>query len=395
MKASLRGSFPANIILPQVIPFIDRIQDPLALQKVMDRCFGVINWDSQPIISFAKSVSLFFMFSYYIVCCFCALFFINPAEVTPDIYLNMWFYCAASAFCSLQWIVLFPSRHYFSQIVEYLTDIHRQDPFHPFRIRSRSMIFLSTAFLLTMNTCMAIFWSFLLYGSCPIAGAFRNPTVKLLSSMIYPVQSIHMATISNCAMVTCFAVLLVFTVEFDIVGEAFREAFSSWNSAQVRNCIERHRRLLQMVNLFRDHLRLYLLIAVGLYILLVTFTCFLLVVQLHAGDIQAMRYNVINAAFSIMTIVMYGVVCDLLEDRIREVGQQVYNAEWPSKLILNHGHRGRYLSGKSCLVMVIARSQKKVGFTCGNIYQMSTVTSMQVLKLCYTGFTVLWNATNR
>ncbi|XP_001663613.2 uncharacterized protein LOC5577941 [Aedes aegypti] len=393
MATSLRASFPTNVIIPRCIPFIDRIQNPLALQKSMDRYFGVIYWGSRPLEFFMKIFSLCFMLGFLLLCFGC-MFWVNPLEVPPDMYLNMWFYLAASTFVILQWITLFPNRHHYAKIVQYLSDLQRTDPFHPFRIRSRAVISLSTAFLLAMNTSMAIFWGFLLFGSCPMAFVFDDSFVKKLFSVIYPIQSAYLATLSNGGMVMCFAVLLVFTVEFSIIGENLREAFSNWNRDQIRSCIKRHQRLLEMVNLYRDKIRFFLLVVVGLYFLLVTFSSFLVVLQLHSGDVQALRYNVINAGFSIITIVLYGVVCDLLEETIREVGNQVYSSAWPSTLILDRKHRNVYNSGKRSLMMVIARSQQKVGFTCGSIYQMSTVTSMQVLKFCYSAFTVLWNATN-
>ncbi|XP_001663611.2 uncharacterized protein LOC5577939 [Aedes aegypti] len=394
MSNPTRCSFPSNIVLPRWLAFINQIQNPLALQKTVDRCLGFIVWDFDTKLSYAKLIFVVIMYIYLVVCCVCALFLVNPADVHPDYYLKMWFFIGAGASCSLPWIALLPARRHFATIHEFLTDQYRLDPYHPLRYRSRPVIFLCSVFFFSINTSISVFWCILLQGSCPITFAFRYPGVEPASSLVYLVECFHLGMTANGTMVTTLTTLLSFIVEFDVLGVELRESFSTMDVDVIRRSVERHQQLLELVNLFRAKIKPYFLIAMGLYLFLVTFSCFLLVVQLREGDFQALRFNVFNAAISIVTIIMFGVICDMVEDRVRRIGDQVYESEWPLKLVYDQGRGDVYRLQKSSLMMVIARSQKKVGFTCGDIYQMSTITSMQVLKLCYTAFTMLWNATN-
>ncbi|XP_019541466.3 uncharacterized protein LOC109412271 [Aedes albopictus] len=394
MSHLVRDSIPANITLPRCLAFVNRVQNPLALLKTVDQCVGFINWDFTTKLSYAKLIAVVIMYGYLLVSFVCALFLVDPAEVHPDYYLKMWFFIGAGVACSLPWITMFPARHHFGKILEFFTDQYRLDPYHPLRVRSRPIVFLCSAFFFTINTSISVFWCILLQGSCPMVFAFRYSIVERVSPIVYLVQCFHLGMTANGTMVTALTILLAFIVEFDVLGDDLRECFDTMTVDIIRRGVGRHQRLLDMVNLFREKIKPYFLIAMGLYLFLVTFSCFLLVVQLREGDYQALRFNVFNAAISIVSIVMLGAICDVLEDRVKQVGKQVYESGWPLKLVYNREKQDIYRWQKSSLLMVLARSQKKVGFTAGNIFQMSSVTSMQALKLCYTAFTMLWNATN-
>ncbi|KXJ69108.1 hypothetical protein RP20_CCG000088 [Aedes albopictus] len=394
MSNAVKGSFPANIVLPQCLGFLNRIQDPLALQKVVDRWLGFMTWDFTTKLSYLKLFLMVYIYTYYVICSICIMFLINPEDVHPELYIRMWFFIGAGASCLSRWIAVIPSRHHFAGIIKHLTDLTRQKPYQPLRVRSRPVIFLCSAYFFSINTSVSAFWTVLLMGSCPTDYVFRHPIVDFLSLILYPVETFLNGMVANATTLTILTTLLVFIVEFDILGWDFREAFNSSNQDEIRLCVERHQRLLEMVTLFREKTKSYFMIAMSLYFFLVTFSCLLLVVQLRQGDFQALRFNVINASMSIVSILLYGKICDMLEDRVRDVGDQVYGSDWPSKFDSTRGRRKAFLRQKSSILMITVRAQRKVGFTCAGIIEMSTVTSMQALKMFYTAFTILWNATS-
>ncbi|XP_001663612.2 uncharacterized protein LOC5577940 [Aedes aegypti] len=394
MSNSIRAAFPSNIVLPRWMGFIHRIQDPLALQKALDQLMGFISWDLTNKIIYIKVFLITYLFVYYVICSVFIIFLVNPEDVHPDYYLRMWFFIGAGASCIIRWIAMIPARHGFAIVIQHLTELTRQKPYQPLRVRSRPVIFLCSAYFFAMNTSVSAFWTVLLLGSCPTDYVIDSPILSYASLLLYPMETLINGMVATATTVTILTTMLVFIAEFDILGYDFREAFSTANSEEIRHCVERHQRLLEMVTLYREKSKLYFLTAMSLYFFLVTFSCLLLVVQLRQGDFHSVRFNGINAGLSIVSILLYGRICDMLEDRVQDIGNQVYGSDWPLKLFGTRERREVHQTQKSSILMVITRSQRKVGFTCGGIFEMSTVTSMQALKLFYTALTILWNATS-
>ncbi|KXJ69107.1 hypothetical protein RP20_CCG000085 [Aedes albopictus] len=376
---SARTDFLQN---PRTIPILRNLRDPFAFQKLLDRCIGFIHWDTKSAFTRAKLLLLAFTGTYYTLSCLC-LARINPAEVPLDHFFGMWFLVGGGCSCFSQWYVLAIERRHLAKVIEFLTNLQRRGVDHPTRARYRPRIVLYSIVHWTTNVSQTVVWSATLIFTSSIAHAASSWFVKVLAYVFFPVEIVLIGLTANVSQINTFTTLLVFAVEFEILGEDFRRAFDEWKLDDLKSCVRRHQRLLEMVMLFRDKLKMYLLLSLQIYFFSITFCCVMLVIQLKTGDNQ-MVYTMINLTTALFCLLLFGLLCDFLELKVTEISDQVFSSGWSRSICLDR-------SMKKNLLMVLMRSQKRIKFTCGDIYAMSIVTCMNVINMCYSAFTLLMN----
>lgn len=292
----------------------NNLQDPFAFQKLLDRCIGFIHWDFKSPFTWAKFALLTFTGVYYILSCLC-FSWVNPAEVPVDHYFGMCFLVGGGCSCVSQWYVLTIERHHLGEVLDFLSNLQQRGVDHPRRVRSRPRIVLCTIILWATNFSQTLLWSVTLVLTSSIAHVVTSPYLKILAYVFYPLEITLIGMLANVSQINIFTMLLVFAVEFDILGEDFRRAIDEWDSNGFRTCVQRHQKLLEMVILLRDKLKLYLLLALQIYFIAITFSCVMLVIQLKPGDSQ-LFYTMINLTTALLCLLLYGLFCDYLELKV-------------------------------------------------------------------------------
>ncbi|EAT34321.1 AAEL013418-PA [Aedes aegypti] len=362
--------------------FLGHFRDPFAFQKLLDRCIGFIHWDTESAFTRVKILLLVFTGTYYTLSCLC-LTRIDPAEVPLDHFFGMWFLVGGGCSCFSQWYVLAIERRHLAKVIGFLTNLQQNGIDHPTRVRQRSRIVLYSIVHWTTNVSQTAVWAVTLLFTSSIAHATSNSYLQMLAYIFFPLEIMLIGMTANVSQINTFTTLLVFAVEFEILGEDFRQALDKWNVVDMKTCVRRHQKLLEMVMLFRDKLKLYLLLSLQIYFFSITFCCVMLVIQLKTGDNQ-MFYTLINLTTALLCLLLFGLFCDYLDLKVAEISDQVFGSKWSERI-------SRDRSMKRNLLMILMRSQKKIKFTCGDIYAMSIVTCMNVINMCYSAFTLLMN----
>nr|NP_001345705.1 odorant receptor 75 [Aedes aegypti] len=367
---------------------LSRIEDPLLFHRTIDRYVGFLHWNLRTLSTRIKLLAIFLTFLYLTIAVL-SIPMIDPTTVPIDFYFGMWFLFGAGGSCFTQWLVLAHGRHKLREVIRFLTDLQRRDRHHPMRVRSRPRILVFVVLYWAQNVGQAVYWALTLKHTSPIQQASQFAVVKVLASWLYPPIIVMLGQMSDITQVMTFNTLLVFTVEFEILADDFRQAIDCWNVGELRECVRRHRRLLANALVFRDKLRMYLMLTLEIYFFLITYACFVMVIQLTGNGGSRSLFTILTGVVSIVCLILFGWVCDRLEVKASDVGRQVYNSDWPSNFIYREDNALDYRFTRKNLLIVMMRAQNRIRFSCGSVLDMSLETSYQLLKLCYSAFTIL------
>lgn len=230
-----------------------------------------------------------------IACIILATLAFNPTEVPIDNYFGKCF--IVGGYC-LQWYMLAIESHYFGKVVDCLLNLRQRD------VDDRQSG-------ITRLTQFAIEGLIL----CWIA-------ILLLSMM-----HLHWNTEDCCLFsVTiifkeCVAALyktyifFTFQNEFLILELDFYSAINGRNSDEFRTCDQRHQKLLEVANLFRDKLKLFLWLALKINFFVILICCKLLASKLKTTD-NYMFYTMISLLTAKLCVLLYGFYCGHLELKV-------------------------------------------------------------------------------
>ncbi|XP_058463032.1 uncharacterized protein LOC131437592 [Malaya genurostris] len=373
-------SKPSRLVANSSI--LGRIKDPFVFQKNLDRIAGFIS----PVAGVKIGIGIF-IFG-FLCATLLSLPWVDQEQAPIDFYFGVAFLFGTGGVCVALWICLFTERDHVREVIQFLSELQNGGATHRLRVRSRSVIVPFIILYWGQNVMQGLYWGVNLSHTNAIMHAVSNPVLKPLVSALYPVETALLGQMANVTQVTVFTTMLVFSVEWSILGEDIRQAYDEWDFVRIRRAVQDHQKLLEMTMQFRDALKLYLLLTLQMYFFIITYSCFLMVEQLNKSDGQSL-FSVVNILVAVISLILFGWFCDLLEDKVNDFGSLVYSTEWYNKLIYRSDQAALYRSRKKNFRMVLMRSQKKIQFTCGNFSDMSLTTSWKVLELCYSSFTLL------
>uniref|UniRef100_A0A182W4X9 Uncharacterized protein n=1 Tax=Anopheles minimus TaxID=112268 RepID=A0A182W4X9_9DIPT len=75
---------------------------------------------------------------------------------------------------------------------------------------------------------------------------------------------------------------------------------------------------------------------------------------------------------------------DRLNDMNAQIGMHLYNLAWPMELQYTAPNGSRYRQVRSSLLIMMSKSQKTLGISCGGMFEMSSEAFASLVKLTYT-----------
>ncbi|XP_062565586.1 uncharacterized protein LOC134227895 [Armigeres subalbatus] len=92
---------------------------------------------------------------------------------------------------------------------------------------------------------------------------------------------------------------------------------------------------------------------------------------------------------NLSNLLLYGYLCDQVEEQVIGINYQLYCSDWNMKIINTRAFRRQYKNMRQMILIVMQCTQKKIGFTCANLFEMSLDTCRSVLWYAYSVLTVL------
>lgn len=306
---------PANPFLSK-IPFVhssallNRIETPFLFFNHFDRLLGFVNWDFTTGATHFKLLLIIFVYTYFLASIISMLFVDLPQESFDSVF-GMLFLIGTGAACLALWHCLAFHRRDLRKIICFLSHLQTEDVNNPLRVRSRPTIAIFCVVYWMQNLAQGVFWAVNLMPTSSLAKVISWSSGKLLVFALYLVEVVLLEQMACCSQVLTFSALLVFTTEFTILGADFQQAYDCWDFNAIRSCIQRHQKLLEMVMLLRDKMKLYFLVIMQVHFFIITYSCFLLVVGLkHSGTLPV--DSSINLVSGLITLSLNGWFCDML-----------------------------------------------------------------------------------
>ncbi|XP_052900001.1 uncharacterized protein LOC128306510 [Anopheles moucheti] len=98
-------------------------------------------------------------------------------------------------------------------------------------------------------------------------------------------------------------------------------------------------------------------------------------------------YGVILSGF-LFALLLECYWCCQLVDRLNDVNAQIgmnlYNLAWPMELQYTKASASRYRQARSSLLIMMSKTQKSLGISCGGMFEMSSEAFASLVKLTYT-----------
>ncbi|EAT42233.1 AAEL006192-PA [Aedes aegypti] len=249
-------------------------------------------------------------------------------------------------------------------------------------------------------------WTIKGHTGTPLA-FYASDTIDKLNAVFYPITLFSLTLIFCYSLIVVSSIMSALTLEFRLLGTDFEHLFEqvgpletssnndsehNWKAVEYnfKLCVVRHQILLGSTLALRSLLKMYSLIQLLIYFLMVAIGAFLYVFTQVSFGFGVIFFAVCVVSVSV-NLLLYGFLCDRLEDQVESVGYRLYSSGWTDKLICSIEHAQRYKNFRKMMLIVMERTQKSVEFTCGNVYVMSLLTCRHVLWFAYSVFTVLIN----
>ncbi|XP_019541469.3 uncharacterized protein LOC109412278 [Aedes albopictus] len=309
------------------------------------------------------------------------------------------FLVIARQFCLAIWCSLAFNRQGLKEIWIYLLSV-QQDAVDDSRHKYIRFVNWFTLMFLILNLLPLMVWVINGQIGSPLA-VFGSPWLDRLNTVLYP-AAVFLITLMLCyAIIMTLSIMSAFTLEFRLLGMDFQQIFEEvephgeiivqrWINLEKSfgRCVERHQTLLSLTDSFRQLLKTNFLIqlVVNFCLIVLHFSVYVLM-QRH--EVSGFAFSAFAVIALMMNMLLYGFLCDQLEEQVLSINHQLYCSGWTDKMIYSKAFARRYKNLRQTMLIVMERTQKKVGFTCGNFFEMSLVTCRKVLSFTYTVVAVL------
>ncbi|KAL1377979.1 hypothetical protein pipiens_015893, partial [Culex pipiens pipiens] len=331
-----------------------------------------------------------------------AIAFFEPGPVSIDQRFGMIFVMNTGLMCVIIWVLLAMQRRELDLVLNRLMELQRQ----AVDDRRRQYIWRINCFslcILVQNLVQIIIWNNAVDYSCPLQ-VFESELVDQLNVVCYPLAMTLLSLMFVYTIILISAILPALSVEFILLGEDFQRIFdnvgplfetarnanSNWTKLEnnMKSCIRRHQELLTLAELFQRRLKLFFLFNLTVDFFLITFSCFQFGINRRSDSLRYM-YSAFAAITATINLLMFGKMCDQLETYVSSIKLHLYSSNWVDRLVYSRTFAHRYKNFRKLMLIVMERTERKVGFTCGNFYAMSLTTCCSVLQFCYSVFTLL------
>ncbi|KXJ74632.1 hypothetical protein RP20_CCG012996 [Aedes albopictus] len=302
----------------------------------------------------------------------------------------------------VMWGSLAVHRHDLKLMWIFLMGLQRRCADHRRRKHIRTINWIMLAFLVQELIPMTVWIIKGHTGS--VVSFYENDTIEKLNSVFYPVTLFTLTFVFSYALIVGTSIIAALGLEFRMVGSDFEGMFDNLGSLEPSNedsehnwttmentfkrCALRHQILLGVTITLRDLLKTNSLIQLLTYFTMVAVGAFVYVFTQTSFGIGVVFFAFCVFATSV-NLLLYGFVCDRLDDQMISIGHRVYSSGWPDKLIYSRAYARRFKDFRKMMLIVMERAQKSVEFTCGNFFVMSLITCRQVLWFAYSVFTVM------
>lgn len=249
----------------------------------------------------------------------------------------------------------------------------------------------------------------------PFELSFLHPTIKSVFNALFGLYLYVIATYFWIPFITLRVVIHTLCVELAIANEAFEKLFTTSSnradllmlhhssnssrssqlteqirtdlfwlslSSELRGLVDHHRELLINVDRLCQLAAMPFLSETMSCILISSISVFFLL-NGESLSLVAISCVLMFESFYVSSLV------EALQDVHGEMGAVVYALEWPSELRYDRRNHHHYKYVSKILQIVLMRSQRRLRFHCGGLFEMSRGTFTFTVKTCYTMLTFL------
>ncbi|EAT42235.1 AAEL006195-PA [Aedes aegypti] len=228
---------------------------------------------------------------------------------------------------------------------------------------------------------------------------YNNHLIDQVNALANPIVVVVLTMMFCYSVVVVGSVLPALTLEFHILGLDFELLFEdvgslsdgdNWDAVEAafKRCVDRHQVLLDTAKALRKQLKIYFLVQLGINFVAIVFSTLIYIYTQRSND-SSYVFNAFGAMSIMCNLLLYGYLCDRLEEQVAAINRHLYCSNWTGIKFDSTKFGKRYKNLRRMMLIVMERTQKKVGFTCGNFFGMSLVTCRKVLWFAYTVLAML------
>ncbi|XP_065079186.1 uncharacterized protein LOC135702114 [Ochlerotatus camptorhynchus] len=330
------------------------------------------------------------------------LFFFFLKSITLEQHFTTLFLMFCRMLCVINWSLLALFRKDLEQIWLNLRDLQRNRP-DPRRSKYiRAINWFALGYMIE-NMGPYFVWTVSGQVGSPIK-MFPNDFLHQVNNVLYPV-AVTLVTFMFCyCIIVICTILPALALEFMLLGTAFERIFEdvgslgetirraqrNWDQLEqaLKLCIEHHQHLLDMATRLKEQVKFYFLTYLITSFVIITFSCFQYALTQEVNS-PRFTFTAAAAVTSTINLLLCGYLCDQLEGQVAAVKYHLYCSGWTDKLIYSRAFGHRYKAFRKMMLIVMGRTQQKVGMTCGNFAAMSLVTCRRVLQFAFSVLAVL------
>ncbi|EAT42234.1 AAEL006202-PA [Aedes aegypti] len=307
------------------------------------------------------------------------------------------FLVSSRVFCLAIWCSLAVYRKDLKRIFMYLLKVQQEAADDSRRKSIRYVNWFTFSFLVLNLTPLTV-WIINGQAGSPIS-VFGHPWIEGLNIVAYPV-AVFLITVMLCyAVILVLSIMSALTLEFYLLGLDFQQIFEAkpqdgntinWTTIEqaFNRYIDRHQTLLNKADLFRELLKINFLIQLLVNFFLIVLNSFMYILM-QRNESSGFAFSVFAVLTLTMNMMLNGFLCDQLEEQVSSINHRLYSSGWTDKLMHTKAFNQRYKNLRQMVLIVMQRTQKPIGFTCGSLFEMSLITCRKVLWFIYTVLAVL------
>ncbi|KXJ74630.1 hypothetical protein RP20_CCG012994 [Aedes albopictus] len=281
----------------------------------------------------------------------------------------------------------------------FLLDSQRRTPDDRRRkfIRTANRI---TLLFLMQDVLPMVVWAMSGHTESPLS-LYQDDLIDKVNTVVNPIAVLILTLMFCYSIVVVGSILPALTLEFHLLGLDFERLFEgvgslddveSWDTVELafKLCVERHQVLLDTANGLRQQLKIYFLVQLGINFIAIVFSLLIYIYTQRSND-SSYVFNAFGSMSILCNLLLYGYLCDRLEEQVAAVSRHLYCSAWTGRKFDTATFGKRWKNLRRMMLTVMERTQRKVGFTCGNFFGMSLVTCRKVLWFAYSVLAMLMN----
>ncbi|XP_065079272.1 uncharacterized protein LOC135702175 [Ochlerotatus camptorhynchus] len=256
-----------------------------------------------------------------------SIIFFKPFNMNQ--HFEILFMTFSRQLCVILWISLAVCRGDLKQIWIYLFDLQRNTPDER-RSKPIRTINRFTLIFLMQNLFPTVVWSLNGRSGSPIF-LYKNDLINMFNAILIPIAVVVLTFMFHYSMIVVCSILPALTLEFRLLGldferifedvgsleETVRSAANHWDKLEQAfvSCVERHQTLLNTAATFRQQLKIYFLIQLGIDFIVIVLSTLIYAFTRQQVD-SSFVFTVFAAIANLFNLLLFGFLCDQMEEQV-------------------------------------------------------------------------------